>query len=337
MPHPQRHALPSSIRIAALMLLCLLPISAQQPQQPSSSGNSGAVNLFFTVTDKTGRAVTTLRREDIRVLEDGRPQEIADFILQTDKPLSIVVMLDMSVSQENVIPIAKQVSQEFVDTSVRRGRDNVGVITFTGKAKLEQELTGNLDKVRRSIERINFEPPAGYVKGVGKIVMGPPPKRDPAQSLPGSTAVWDAVGFASEKVALQSSADARRVIILFTDGNDTSSSHNFNDAVRLAVKEDVAVYSIGIADQYFGGTSESELRKLSERTGGRAYFPKKVKDLHAVFEEIGQELRSQYLVSYSSTGVKAPDKMRKIKIELVNPELRKQGLQLSYQQGYFTR
>jgi VWFA-related protein len=246
-------------------------------------------------------------------------------------------MLDMSVSQENVIPIAKRVSQEFVDAIVRQGKDNVGIITFSGEAKLEQELTGNMDEVRRAIERVAFEPPKGYVKGVGKIVMGPPPKRDPAQVLPGSTAVWDAVGFASEKVGLQSSAEARRVIIIFTDGNDTSSSLHLNEAAERAIKSGVAVYSIGIADQYFGGTSESDLRKISERTGGRAYFPKKVKDLRAALAEIERELRSQYLVSYSSTATKSRDKMRKIKIELVNPELRKRGLQLSYQQGYFTR
>jgi VWFA-related protein len=336
MPHPQRYALPSSILIAVLMPLCLLPISGQQPQ-PSSSGNSGAVNLFFTVTDKTGRAVTTLRREDIRVLEDGRPQEITGLATQNDKPLSIAIMLDMSISQERVIPIAKRGSRELVDAIIRSGKDNVGVVTFTGEAKLEQELTADLDEVRQAIERVKFEPPPGYSKGVGKIVVGLPPKTDPALLTQGSTAIWDSVWFAAEKISLQSSPDTRRAIILITDGNDTSSKRKLNEAVESAIKSGVVVHSIGIGDEYYGGTSEGDLRKISERTGGRAYFPKKVKDLHAVFEEIGQELRSQYLVSYSSTGVKAPDKMHKIKIELVNPELRKLGLQLSYQQGYFTR
>jgi Ca-activated chloride channel family protein len=335
MPHPQRHARLSLSLIMIVMLLGLLSVSAQSQQ--SSSGNSGAVNLFFTVTDKTGRAVTSLRREDIRVLEDGQPQAIAGFTPQTDKPLAIVVMLDMSVSQEKIIPIAKRVSRDMVDTVVRSGKDNVGVITFTGEAKLEQELTGNLDEVRQAIERVKFEPPKGYVKGVGKIVVGLPPRRDPAQTLQGSTAIWDAVEFASEKINLRASSDTRRIIILFTDGNDTSSRLKLNEAAESAIKESVAVYSIGIGDEYYGGTSEGDLRKISERTGGRAYFPKKVKDLQSVFEEIKQELRSQYLVSYSATGGKPGDKLRKIKIELVNPELRKQGLQLSYQQGYFTR
>jgi VWFA-related protein len=344
MPHPQKQARPLSILIVIILLLGLFPVSAQQPQ-PSSSGNSGAVNLFFTVTDKSGQVITILSREDIRVLEDGRPQAIAGFTTQTDKPLSIVVMLDMSVSQENMIPVAKRVSQEFVDTSVRAGKDNVGVITFTGEVKLEQELTGNLDEVRRAIEGVKFKPPPGYSKGGmvagpvkgGIIVPFPLPKTDPALAIQGSTAIWDAVWFAVEKISLQAAHDTRRAIILITDGNDTSSKRKLNEAVAVAIKSGVVVYSIGISDEYFGGTTESELRKISERTGGRAYFPKKVKDLRGVLEEIGQELRAQYLVSYSSPAGKARDKMRKIKIELVNPELRKQGLQLSYQQGYFTR
>jgi VWFA-related protein len=317
------------------MLLGLVPASAQQQQ--ASSGNGGAVNLFFTVTDKTGRAVTTLRKEDIRVLEDGRPQEITSLAAQSDKPLSIAIMLDMSISQENIIPIAKRVSREFVDEIIRTGKDNVGVVTFTGEAKLEQELTADLDEVRRAIERVKFEPPPDFYGGKGIIIIGPKSKIDPALLAQGSTAVWDAVWFAAEKISLQASTDTRRAIILITDGDDTSSKRKLNEAVETAIKSGVAVYSIGIGDENYGGTSEGNLRKISERTGGRAYFPKKATNLRLVFEEIGQELRSQYLVSYSSATWKAPDKMRKIKIELVNSELRKQGLQLSYQQGYFTR
>jgi VWFA-related protein len=316
------------------MLLGLTSVNAQQ-QPPTSSGNSGTVNLFFSVIDKNGHALTTLSREDIRVLEDGQPQEIAAFTTQTDKPLAIVVMLDMSMSQERVIPAAKSASLEFVDSIIRPGKDSVGVLTFTHEAKLEQELTTGLGQVRQAIERVTFQPPVGYSNGI--YVMGQPPKRGQGPIFPGSTAIWDAIGFASENVGLHAAYSMRRAFILFTDGNDTSSRLKLNEAVESAIKSGVAVYSIGIGDESYGGTSEGELRKISERTGGHAYFPKKVKDMQSVFDEIGQELRSQYLVSYSSTAGKARDKMRKIKIELVNPELRKQGLQLSYQQGYFTR
>jgi VWFA-related protein len=313
-------------------------------QQPPRSDKS-EVNLSFTLLDKNNRAVQSLRKEDIRVLEDGRPQEIVGLAAQTGKPLSLAILLDMSISQERVIPVAKGVSLEFVDSIIHPGKDSVGVITFTGEAKIEQELTTDLDQVRRAIGRVKFEPPPDYVSG--RIVVGtvrggpifgaPLPKPDPAAVIAGSTAIWDAVGFASGKISLQPTDDTRRVIILLTDGNDTSSKRKLGEAVKDAIKSGAAVYSIGIGDEYYGGTEKKGLREISERTGGRAFFPKTVKDLRGVFAEIEQELRSQYLVKYSPAVMKADGRMRKIKIELVNPELRKQGLQLSYQQGYFTR
>jgi VWFA-related protein len=129
----------------------------------------------------------------------------------------------------------------------------------------------------------------------------------------------------------------RRVIVLFTDGHDTSSTLTLDKAAKIALKSGVVVYSIGLGDDYYGGTNKEVLRKISERTSGRAFFPKKMTDLKAAFAEIEEELRSQYLISYSSSNRKTDDRMRKIKIEIVNPELRKGSLQLSYQQGYFTR
>jgi VWFA-related protein len=323
------------------MLFGMLSVSAQQPAP--AQGN--AARLSFTVVDRENHFVATLGRADIRVLEDGKPLDITDFRQRAGMPLSILIMLDVSISQENIIPVAKLMSREFADSVIRPGKDSVGVMTFTGEVHVEQELTTDLEQVRRAIERVEFKPPPGYVKG--KIVLGsirgvpilgaPLPKPDPAAVIAGSTAIWDAVGFASGKINPQPPDDTRRVIILLTDGNDTSSKRKLSEAVKDAIKSNAAVYSIGIGDENYGGTEKGDLRQISERTGGRAFFPKMVKDLRAVFAEIEQELRSQYLVSYSPAGGKADGKMRKIKIELVNPELRKQGLQLSYQQGYFTR
>jgi VWFA-related protein len=324
-------------RCAALFIMLalpgVLPLSAQQ----ASSGDGTAVNLSFTAIDKKGKQLgTTLRKEDVRVLEDGLPQEITDFKQQTRQPIAIVIMLDVSVSQEKTLPIEKQVAREFVDSFIRPGVDSVGVVTFTGEAKLEQELTSELQRVRQAIERIEFKPPEGYI-GSG-AVKGKQPQTSPAQVLQGSTSLWDSLGFATELISARASADARRVIILLTDGADSSSRRRtLNDAAEMAIKSGVAVYSIGIGDEYYGGVNEGVLRKISERTAGRAVFPKKTKDLPAAFSELEQALRSQYLVSYSSASTKPRDKMRKIKIEIINPELRKQGLQLSYQQGYYAK
>ena len=99
----------------------------------------------------------------------------------------------------------------------------------------------------------------------------------------------------------------------------------------------MAVYSIGIGDEYYGGIDEGGLRKISEQTGGRAFIPGKLQDLQPAFAQIEQELRSQYLISYSPAGRKADDRLRKLKIEIVNPELRKRGLRLSYRQGYYAK
>jgi VWFA-related protein len=311
------------------MSLCLLSSSARQ----SSSGDWGTANLLLTAIDKNKQAVSMLHKEDLRVLEDGVQQVITDFKQQTNQPLSALIMLDMSISQERVIPIAKQVSREFVDAVIREGKDRVGVITFTGEAKLEQELTGSLQQVHQAIERIEFKPPIGYM-GKGQIILQSP-KQGTDQEIQASTAIWDAIEFASKKFGAETSASPRSVVILITDGWDSSSKRKLNEAVEVAIKSGVVVYSIGIGDEYYGKPNGSELRKISERTGGRAYFPEKVKDLRAAFVEIEQELHSQYSISFTSVGNKADGKMRKIKIEVVNPELRKRGVEISYPQVYF--
>src|ERR1044071_153017 len=340
--HKQTRSLPSRLALFVLLAL-LLPVSAQQAP---STNDSGTVSLVFTAIDKNKHFVASLRREDIRVMEDGVQQEITAFDQQTDKPVSIVIMLDMSVSQEKVIPIAKFVSREFVDSIVRPGKDSVGVVTFTGDARFEQELTSDLEQVRRAIERVEFKRPPGYPKGpilvtnraqVPKIIADQLPNISRDQLLLGSTAIWDAVSFASEKVGAQTSNNPRRIIILITDGADTSSKRKLNDAMEAAIKSGVAVYSMGLGDDYYGGTNKDALRKISERTGGRAFFPKIVQDVRDAFKEVEQELRSQYLFSYSPTNKKPGDKLRKVKIEIVNPELRKQDLQLSYPQGYYAK
>lgn len=310
--------------------LGLLPANSQQ----TSSANSSSVEILFTAVDKKSKKfVTTLRKEDMRVTEDGVPQEITDFKQQTERPLSIIIMLDMSMSQERMIPVIKQVSRKFVDSIIHQGRDNVGVVSFTHEAKFEQELTSDLGQARQAIERVEFNPPKGYVSGTGVVNS----TTGQGRNLQGSTAIWDAVSFASEKFSTQPADNLRRVILLFTDGHDTSSKLSLDEGVKRALKSGVVVYSIGLGDDYYGGINEGLLKKISERTSGRAFFPEKVTEVQAAFEQIEEELRSQYLISYSSSNSKMDDRMRKIKIEIVNPELRKVGLQLSYQQGYFTR
>jgi Ca-activated chloride channel family protein len=292
-------------------------------------------NILFTAVDKQKRFITTLKQEDIHVTEDGQPQEIFTFARQTDLPLSLAILIDTSISEERTLPIEKSAASSFVDTVIRPDKDEAAVVSFTGEATLEQNLTGNASRVRHALDRVEFVPPSGYI-GNGQIA-GTPPISGQNQSTQGSTAIWDAIWVTSDEILSVTSDKTRRAIILLTDGQDSSSHKKMDEAIDRALKSDAVIYSIGIGDEYYGGINKSTLRKLSERTGGRAFFPEDESELRAAFAQIQLELRSQYLVAYSSTNKSKDGSFRRVQIEITNPELRKQNYKLTYRQGYFAR
>jgi VWFA-related protein len=297
--------------------------------------NTDLTNILFTAVDKQKRFITTLKQEDIRVTEDGQPQEIFTFARQTDLPLSLAILIDTSISEERTLPAEKAAASSFVDAVLRPNKDEMAVISFTGESTLEQGLTGSAARVRSALDRVEFVPPSGYVSGVGTV--GTPPISGQNQSTQGSTAIWDSVWVTSDEVLSQTSDKTRRAIILLTDGYDTSSQQKIDAAIDRAVKVDAVVYAIGIGDEYYGGVNKGILRKISERTGGRAFFPENEVELSDAFAQIQLELRSQYLVAYTPTNRNKDGSFRRVQIELSNPELRKQNLRLTYRQGYFAR
>ena len=311
----------------------------QQPDVPLDDDDVERVetdltNVLFTAVDKGKRFVTSLRQEDIRVLEDGVEQKVFTFQRETDRALSLAILIDVSASQERTLPEEKSAAQRFVDTVIRAAKDEVAVLSFTGDATLEQGLTGNATRVRRAIDRVEFTPPSGYVGG--GVTVGTPPIN--GDSRAGSTAIWDAVWVTSREVLSLSSDKTRRAIILLSDGVDTSSRLKLQEAVDSALKADAIIYSIGIGDSFsFEGVDEGSLRKISERTGGRAYFPRNEDDLRSAFAQIQEDLRSQYLIAYSPSNKSKDGSFRKVQIEVVNPDLKKQQLRLTYRQGYFAR
>jgi Ca-activated chloride channel family protein len=299
--------------------------------------DTNLTNILFTAVDWNKRFITTLRQEDIRVLEDGTPQEIFTFQQETNRPLSLALLIDISVSQKNMLPHEKSAARTFVDTIFRTERDEVAIVSFTGDTTVEQELTANVGRVRRAIERVEIVLPPDHPDS-GITLPGsapPPPSTDPRL---GTTAIWDAVWSVSEELLSETSEKRRRAIILLTDGVDTSSIMKRSEAIDQALKHDTVIYAIGIGDEEnYEGVEEDTLRKLSERTGGRAYFPKDDQELRVAFRQIEHELRSQYLVAYSSTNKSLDGSYRKVQIEVVNPVLRKEKLRLTYRQGYFAK
>lgn len=294
-------------------------------------------NILFTAVDKNKRFITTLRQEDIRVSEDGTPQEIFTFQRETDRPLSLAILIDVSVSQRETLPNEKAAAQIFVDTIFRSERDQVAIVSFTGDATVEQELTADAGSVRRAIRRVEIVLPPGYAGG-GAVVTDPATSTTPVNPRMGTTAIWDAVWVTADELLSETTETKRRAIILLTDGVDTSSIKERSEAIDHAVRNDTVIYTIGIGDSLnYQGIEKDTLRKLSERTGGRAFFPEDETDLRAAFAQIQQELRSQYSLAYSSTNKKHDGAYRKVRIEIVNPELRKQKLRLTYRQGYFAK
>lgn len=295
-------------------------------------------NIFFTAADKNKRFISNLKAEDIRVLEDGRPQEIFTFQQNIELPLSLAILIDTSISEQRTLPEEKAAAQAFLESVMRPNKDEAAIISFTGDTTLEQGFTGNVDRLRKAIDRVEFIPPSGYIGG-GVIVngQGTPPISGTNQSLAGSTAVWDAVWATSEELIGTSAEHTRRAIILLTDGDDTSSQMKIHEAIERAQKADALIYAIGIGDRYTFNVNEGALRKIAEQTGGRAYFPQHERDLRDAFAQIQKDLREQYLVAYSPTNKARDGSYRKIEIQVVNPSLKQQNLKLNYRSGYFAK
>jgi VWFA-related protein len=293
-------------------------------------------NIFFTAADKQKRFVSTLKKEDIRVLEDGVPQQIFTFQPNSDLPLSLAILIDCSGSEERTLPEEKGAAREFLESVLRADKDEAAIVTFTGEVTLEQGLTGNMGRLRRAIDDVRFVPPAGYLGG-GIVLGGTPPISGTQQTLAGSTAIWDAIWATSNELLEGSAEHTRRAIILLTDGQDTISQVRMQEAINRALKADALIYSIGIGDRYTYGIDEGALKKISETTGGRAFFPRNEQDLTNAFAQIQRDLRERYLIAYSSSNKTRDGSYRRVNIELINPDLRRENLKLNYRPGYFAK
>jgi VWFA-related protein len=292
--------------------------------------------IFFTAADKNRRFISDLKKEQIRILEDGQPQQIFTFQQNTELPLSIAILIDTSRSEERTLPDEKIAARAFLEAVMRPGKDEAAIVSFTGEVTLEQGFTGSIERLRRAIDRVQFVPPSGYIGG-GVVVGGTPPISDTNQILAGSTAIWDAVWASSNELLSESAENTRRTIILLTDGEDTISQVKMHEAITRAQKADALIYSIGIGDSYNFGVDEGSLRKIAGETGGRAYFPHSERELRDAFAQIQRDLREQYLIAYSPSNKARDGSYRKVQIEVVDPELQKQKLKLNYRPGYFAK
>jgi len=321
------------------------PVATPTPPIEEEEGvvtlETESVNVLFTAQDRNRKLILNLKPEDIRILENGQAQQISTFSRQIDLPLSLAILIDTSASQERTLPEEKSAAISFVESVVRPVKDEVSVISFTGESTLEQGLTNNVNRLRRAIERVEFVPPSGYLGGGVVVnngrVPGTPPISGTNQQIQGSTAIWDSIWITSADVLGPAPEKTRRAIILLSDGYDTFSKKKLDEAVQAAQRAEAVIYSIGIGDNFYDGVDEGSLKKISERTGGRAYFPRDENELRQAFKQIQDEMRSQYLIAYEPSNRALDGSYRKIEIQVVNSDLEKQKVRITHRQGYFAK
>lgn len=310
----------------------------QQPQKPKEEAEEEAgqvlkvgtklVNVLFSVTDKQNRYLENLTKDDVVITENGQPQEIFAFKKEFDLPLTMAIMVDVSGSEQYVLPQLKDAGAHFVDSVIRTGKDVAAIIKFEGEATLMQNLTSNKNRLRKGLEEIAYIAPPGQYGGTPGIN---------GNSRQGGTSIWDSViAVAADLLAKE---PGRKTIVLLTDGQDTTSRMKMNDAITEALRAEVVIYAIGIGDPVGGGFSigggvdEGKLKTLTEATGGRAIIPNSRRDLDSAFLQLEQDMRQQYLLAYEPTNEAQDGGFRKIEIKV--PKQNPKDVKIRHRRGYY--
>lgn len=297
--------------------------SEEEDQQPIRVGTQ-LVNVLFSVSDKQNRYINDLTKDDITILEDGKPQQVFTFKKETDLPLTMALMIDVSLSERYVLPVLKDAGFHFFNSVIRAGKDTAAVIKFEREPMLMQGLTSSPGRLRKALEEVAYvaPPPIG-------IAGGPTPPINP--NAMGGTSIWDSV--VATSADLLAGEAGRKTMILLTDGDDTTSRMKIADAINEALKAEASIYAIGIGDPAFGGVNEGKLKQLCEATGGRAYFPRGPSDLDRAFAELERDLRQQYLIAYEPDNVVPDGGFRKIEVRVNNRNPK--DLKIRHRRGYY--
>jgi VWFA-related protein len=232
------------------------------------------VNVVFTVTDKHGRYVKDLKKDDFSVLDDKKPpREIRTFHSETDLPLQVGLLIDASNSVRDRFRFEQEAAIEFLNQITRPGYDKAFVVGFDTTPEVTQDFTDNTELLSRGVHALR----AG-----------------------GGTAMYDALYFACRDKLLKAprTGPVRRAIILLSDGQDNQSRVTREEAIEMAQRADVIVYTISTNVSGIKQSGDKVLERIAEATGGRAFFPFQMTDVSNAFAEIQDELRSQYLVAY---------------------------------------
>jgi len=265
------------------------------------------VNVVFTVTDKHGRYVKDLKKDDFKVIDDSKPaDEVKDFRNQTDLPLQVGLLVDASNSVRDRFKFEQESAIEFLNQTIRPKYDTAFVVGFDVTPEVTQDFTDNTESLSR---------------GVRLLRPG------------GGTAMFDALYYACRDKLLKAprSGPLRRAIILLSDGEDNQSHVTREESIEMAQRAEVIVYTISTNISGMKGKGDKVLERIADATGGRAFFPFQIRDVANAFAEIQDELRSQYAVSYKPADFRTDGRYRTIEIVASDHK----NLHVRSRRGYF--
>jgi VWFA-related protein len=262
------------------------------------------VNLFATVRDKHKAIVTGLKQDDFQVYEDGQLQEITNFSAESNLPITLGILIDTSGSEYYMLSGEKEAGSRFLGRVLRKG-DLAMIMSFDTDVDLLADFTDDRGLLDRAINRAQINVPVG-----GVIVQGPLPS-----SGTGGTNFYDAVYLAAHDKL--SDEAGRKAIVVLTDAEDTGSKLQLGDAIEAAQRTDTVVHILLVAAD---GGDQSVAKRLTDDTGGRMIIVRSERNLEQAFDQISEELRSQYTIGYTPTNKKHDGSYRKIRVEMKNKD-----------------
>ncbi len=291
---------------AAFLTIASWAQSVQEPVRPPQTTirtEVALVNVVFTATDRQGKTVSGLKADDFRVSEDGKPQQIEffnDWTRGAGIPLTVALLVDTSGSVKSKLDYEKQTAAEFLKDVLRRDRDLALIIQFDSDVNLVQDFTQDIDRLIAALDSMR----AGN-----------------------STALYDAIYLAVDEKLKEETG--RKVIVIITDGTDTSSRVKAQEAIETAQRNDVLIYGIGVRGDVMD--SFGVLRRFAEETGGRFFSPHaRMEEIRAAFHSISQDLQGQYNLAYRSTNQKRDGSFRRINLRCNVP-----GITIRARKGYY--
>jgi VWFA-related protein len=271
------------------------------------------VNLVFSARDKKGALIADLTKDSVTVFEDGKQQTIKDFVRETNLPLTIGLLVDVSGSQADLIEVEKHAASQFF-TKVLKQKDMAFLIQFGSDTELLQDSTNSAKLLRAGLEQLRLiGSPTGFHPGPV-----------PTASKQKGTVLYDAVYLAAQE-KLKSEV-GRKAIVVISDGVDMGSTYSREDAIAAAHKADSIIYSIYYSSPRFAyyGSGEGDLKRMSEETGGRLFRVDRKHTLDDIFTQIQEEMRSQYSLVYTPENKTRDGSFRKVEIKTARKDVKVQ-------------